>query len=75
LYAGLGDNPSVYYVHSYEVRPSAPADVAAVADYAGEVTAAVGRGNLHATQFHPEKSQEVGLRILANFTRLTLAAV
>lgn len=70
LFDGLGDSPSVYFVHSYEVRPSDPGDVAAVADYEGEVVASLRRANLFATQFHPEKSQKVGLGILANFIAL-----
>jgi imidazole glycerol-phosphate synthase subunit HisH len=62
---GLGDEPWVYFVHSY-AAPSGP-DVVATCDYGGPVVAAVARGPMWATQFHPEKSGPSGLRILANF--------
>jgi glutamine amidotransferase len=65
LFAGLDDPLWVYFVHSY--APEATADVVATCDYGGPVTAAVRRGQLWATQFHPEKSGTAGLRILANF--------
>ncbi|MBI3678547.1 MAG: imidazole glycerol phosphate synthase subunit HisH [Proteobacteria bacterium] len=67
LLEGLGENPHGYFVHSFELRASHPSDVIATADYGGAVTAAVARGNIAGTQFHPEKSQAVGLRILRNF--------
>jgi glutamine amidotransferase len=67
LLAGLGDNPWVYFVHSY--APEGGDDVVATCDYGGDVTAAVERGPLWGTQFHPEKSGPVGLAILANFVR------
>lgn len=57
----------MYFVHSYWARPDDPADVAATCGYGGEITAAVARGRLWATQFHPEKSGENGLRLLRNF--------
>jgi glutamine amidotransferase len=62
---GLGDEPWVYFVHSYAPEPSG--DVVATCDYGGDVVAAVQRGTLWATQFHPEKSGAVGLRLLENF--------
>ncbi|MEQ8558010.1 MAG: imidazole glycerol phosphate synthase subunit HisH [Henriciella sp.] len=65
--AGLGDDPHVYFTHSYAMVPTNPADIAATTEYGGEITAAVARDNLFGTQFHPEKSQRVGLRLLANF--------
>jgi glutamine amidotransferase len=65
LFAGLDDPVWVYFVHSYS--PEATEDVVATCDYGGPVTAAVERGRLWATQFHPEKSGPAGLRILANF--------
>lgn len=65
--AGLGDDPHVYFVHGYYCVPDDPAVVAATADYGEPFCAAVCRGNLWATQFHPEKSQKVGLKILQNF--------
>jgi glutamine amidotransferase len=65
LFAGLDDPVWVYFVHSYS--PEATEDVVATCDYGGPLTAAVERGRLWATQFHPEKSGPAGLRILANF--------
>ena len=65
--AGLGDDAHVYFTHSYAYRPDARADIAATADYGGEVVAAIARDNLFGTQFHPEKSQRVGQKLLANF--------
>ncbi|MBL8579798.1 MAG: imidazole glycerol phosphate synthase subunit HisH [Mesorhizobium sp.] len=58
-----------YFVHSYHLVAKNPADVLAVADYGGQVTAAVARDNLAGTQFHPEKSQALGLALIANFLR------
>ena len=58
-----------YFVHSYALTPRDPDDLVAVADYGGPVTACVARGNLAGTQFHPEKSQSLGLSLLANFWR------
>lgn len=69
LVAGFGETPYVYFVHSYHLRPADPAHLLASVDYGGPVTAMVGRDNLAGTQFHPEKSQSVGLRLLANFLR------
>jgi glutamine amidotransferase len=68
MVAGLGGEPWVYFVHSY-VAPGLPASqgVVAVCDYGGPVVAAVARGTLWATQFHPEKSGATGLALLANF--------
>ncbi len=70
LLEGLEADPSVYFVHSYHARPDDPADVIAEADYPRPFAAMVGRDNLTATQFHPEKSQRVGLAMYANFARL-----
>ncbi|MGC8667508.1 MAG: imidazole glycerol phosphate synthase subunit HisH [Chthonomonadales bacterium] len=67
LFAGLPDNPDFYFVHSYAVRCASPGDVEAECDYGGIFTAAVRKENLFATQFHPEKSQDYGLQLLANF--------
>ena len=65
---GLGQEPWVYFVHSY-VAPQGP-EVVATCDYGGPVVAAVGRDRMWATQFHPEKSGATGLRILANFAKV-----
>jgi len=67
---GIDEGTFVYFVHSYYPVPGDPSLVAATAEYGGEeFTAAVARDNLFATQFHPEKSQRVGLRLLRNFVR------
>jgi glutamine amidotransferase len=58
-----------YFVHSYELRVAQPADLAAQADYGGPITAIVARDNIVGTQFHPEKSQRLGLALIANFLR------
>jgi glutamine amidotransferase len=64
------DPPFVYFVHSYHALPGDPSLVAATVDHgANRITAAVQRDNVTATQFHPEKSQEAGLRLLAAFLR------
>jgi glutamine amidotransferase len=60
---------NAYFVHSYQLQPADKADLVAEADYGGPVTAMVARGNLAGTQFHPEKSQRLGLALLANFLR------
>ncbi|MDP3737339.1 MAG: imidazole glycerol phosphate synthase subunit HisH [Hyphomonadaceae bacterium] len=65
--AGLGDEPHVYFVHSYALTPEKSVHVAARCDYGGSFTAAVARDNIFGTQFHPEKSQQAGQRLLANF--------
>jgi glutamine amidotransferase len=58
-----------YFVHSYHFRLAEPADLVAVTDYGGPLTAIIGRDNFVGTQFHPEKSQEAGLRLIGNFLR------
>ncbi len=69
LFDGLETGTHVYFVHSYHMKTNDPRHVLAVADYGGEITAAVGRDNMVGTQFHPEKSQAAGLRIISNFLR------
>lgn len=64
---GIGEGTDVYFVHSYHFRPKDPAVILAETDYGGPVTAIVGRDNILGTQFHPEKSQQVGLQVIANF--------
>jgi glutamine amidotransferase len=63
------DGLHAYFVHSYALAPADPADVVATTDYGGPVTAIVGRDNLVGAQFHPEKSQALGLKLIANFLR------
>jgi glutamine amidotransferase len=58
-----------YFLHGYQLYPEDEGDVIATADYGGPVTAVVARGNVAGTQFHPEKSQKLGLALLANFLR------
>jgi imidazole glycerol-phosphate synthase subunit HisH len=65
--AGLPPDAHAYFVHSYAMRCVDSADVLAQTDYGGAVTAAVARDNLVGVQFHPEKSQAVGLALLGNF--------
>ncbi|HEX3954591.1 MAG TPA: imidazole glycerol phosphate synthase subunit HisH [Stellaceae bacterium] len=67
--AGLEDGTHAYFVHSYRICPSNSADVLAETDYGGRLAAIVGHDNLIGTQFHPEKSQMAGLRLIANFLR------
>lgn len=64
---GLGAEPHVYFTHSYAYRSASDDHVAATTDYGEKLIAAVARDNLFATQFHPEKSQSVGLKLLENF--------
>lgn len=66
---GLGANPHAYFTHSYAFRPEDETDVAAWCDYGAPFAAALARGNLFGTQFHPEKSQKLGLTLLANFLK------
>jgi glutamine amidotransferase len=70
LYRGLPEESAVYFVHSYYAVPVDSGLMSATADYPEPFTAAVWRDNLYATQFHPEKSQDVGLTMLKNFARL-----
>ena len=66
----LGDEGlHAYFVHSYHLKPTLPEDLIATADYGGEVTAMAGYDNIVGTQFHPEKSQALGLALIANFLR------
>jgi glutamine amidotransferase len=72
LVDGLSFGPQgqhAYFVHSYQLKPSQRADLVAEADYGGAVTAIVGRDNIVGTQFHPEKSQRLGLALIANFLK------
>jgi glutamine amidotransferase len=71
LLAGIVPGDHAYFVHSYALTGSAARQVIATTDYGGPVVAMVASGNRAGTQFHVEKSQEVGLRILGNFLRWT----
>jgi len=72
LFDGIPTGPGglhAYFVHSYHLAAKNPADVVATTDYGGSVTAAVAHGNKAGTQFHPEKSQTLGLALIANFLK------
>jgi len=72
LFDGISLGPQglhAYFVHSYELKPQDRADLLAQTDYGGPVTAVIGRGNMIGTQFHPEKSQKLGLKLIANFLK------
>ena len=71
LWKDMPANPFFYFVHSYYPEPSDTEHIAASCDYAVSFAAAVRRGNLVATQFHPEKSQHNGLQLLRNFLAVT----
>jgi imidazole glycerol-phosphate synthase subunit HisH len=66
---GITTGDHAYFVHSYHFRVDTPAERLAHVDYAGQITAIVGRDTIVGTQFHPEKSQATGLRLIANFLR------
>lgn len=63
------DGHHAYFLHGYHVLPSAVQDIVASADYGGPITAIIARDNMVGTQFHPEKSQVLGLSLLANFLK------
>lgn len=65
--AGVKTGDHAYFVHSYAFRVTNPAERLAHVDYAGDITAIIGAGTMIGTQFHPEKSQATGLRIIGNF--------
>ncbi len=69
VFEGMADGTDVYFVHSYYIRPSNPAHILATTDYGGALPAIVGRDNIVGTQFHPEKSQAVGLAFLERFLK------
>jgi glutamine amidotransferase len=74
LLAGIPVGPKglhAYFVHSYHLARGDRADLVAEADYGGPVTAMVGHGNIAGTQFHPEKSQRLGLALIGNFLKWT----
>jgi len=70
LLDGLDDPPMFYFVHSYELKPDDPAALTGTTDYGRPLTATVEHGTAYGVQFHPEKSQRCGLRVLENFLAL-----
>ena len=70
LFAGIPEGSYVYFVHSYYLEAGDPADVAARTQYGVSIDAAVEHGKLFACQFHPEKSEQIGMQILENFLNL-----
>jgi len=71
VFDGIETGNHAYFVHSYHFRVADPAHLLAHVEYGGAITAVVGRDNMVGTQFHPEKSQDTGLRMIANFLRWT----
>jgi len=70
LLAGIPDGTYFYFVHSYYAAPKDPSVVLTTTDYGIDFASSIEVGNMHATQFHPEKSQKAGLRVLENFSKL-----
>jgi glutamine amidotransferase len=70
LLKDLPDHSGVYFVHSYHVVPADESVVSTTSDYGGKFVSSIWRDNVMGTQFHPEKSQKVGLQILKNFAAL-----
>lgn len=69
LLEGIASGAHAYFVHSYQFKPILPDDLLATTDYGGTLTAMVANENIAGTQFHPEKSQATGLKLLENFLR------
>jgi len=67
LFEGISEKSYVYFVHSYHAVPDNPSIITAYTEYGSRLTAAIASGDIQATQFHPEKSGDVGLQILKNF--------
>ena len=70
LFAHLGEHPYFYFVHSYHCVPEGASIITATTEYGEKLTAAVAKDNVMATQFHPEKSGDVGLQVLKNFIEM-----
>jgi glutamine amidotransferase len=70
LYRGIADGSYVYFVHSFFPKPADESIVATRTEYAGDFASSIWKENVFATQFHPEKSQKVGLQLLKNFVEL-----
>ena len=71
VFDGIKTGDHTYFVHSYHMAVDKPAQRLAHVDYAGDVTAVIGRDTMVGMQFHPEKSQTTGLRMITNFLRWT----
>ncbi|MEP2716537.1 imidazole glycerol phosphate synthase subunit HisH [Pseudophaeobacter sp.] len=71
VFDGIASGDHVYFVHSYHFRAKLNAERLAHVDYGGDVTAVIGRDTMLGMQFHPEKSQDIGLRMIGNFLRWT----
>jgi glutamine amidotransferase len=69
LLDGIDNGAHAYFVHSYQFKPALPDDLLATTEYGETLTAVIGNENIAGTQFHPEKSQETGLKLLANFLK------
>jgi len=74
IFDGIPDEANFYFVHSYYVEPEDKSLVAGETEYGIRLCSVIARGNLVATQFHPEKSGDIGLRLYDNFIKLALAA-
>jgi glutamine amidotransferase len=72
LFNGVTSGSHCYFVHSYFVEPKDPGVVASVTDYGGQFVSAIWRDNVVACQFHPEKSQTIGLQVIKNFAAWAL---
>lgn len=70
IFDGVAEGNFVYFVHSFAAQKTRREEVLATVDYGGEIVAVIGRENIVATQFHPEKSQRVGLQLIQNFLRM-----
>ncbi|HEY3318380.1 MAG TPA: imidazole glycerol phosphate synthase subunit HisH [Coriobacteriia bacterium] len=70
LFEGIPEGSAFYFVHSFHLKPADPSAIIGSTEYGTRFAAAVQRGNTYAVQFHPEKSSELGLRLLANFGRV-----
>jgi imidazole glycerol-phosphate synthase subunit HisH len=70
IFQGIPDSSYFYFVHSYYVEPEIASDIAAESEYGITFTCAIARDNIFAVQFHPEKSQDIGLRVLRNFSMI-----
>ena len=70
LFDGIEETSFVYFVHSYYMQPDDKSIISAVCEYSSNLPVALSSGNIHATQFHPEKSGKTGLKILENFIKI-----